>query len=551
MFFGKQDTIMALDGILLNRLTMQLKTALPLRINKIYQVSQTEIIFQCFNLKKYNLIISCHSVYNRLQFSDMPYSTPEEPSHFVMLLRKHIEGGLIKQIEQIGYDRIVHLTVETRNDLGDLTTHTIAVELMGKYANVILLEEDRILDALKRIPPFENTKRTIQPGAIYKLPDAGDKEDPFQSDTEDAHLDFSKSYHGISPILSAEIQYRMQNGQTFKDIFKEIQSSNQLFVIDHHLFHCIPLTHKQLPFVSYPLMQGLDEVYYQSEQKERIKQQTGDSFKLVNRELKKFRAKLPKLYHALDEALDCEKWREMGDYLYTYPQQVSKGAKEVTFERFDGEGMITIPLDPKLDVKANAKKLFQKYQKGHSGQPHIQNQIDLCQEEITYFEALQQQLEIADVQDAKEIRQELAKRGYMPAVVSKIRRQKETKPNYLTIKFNDHTTIYVGKNNLQNDFLTFKLGRKDDWWFHAKDTHGAHVIVQTDNFDEEVIRASAHLAAYYSKARHSSSVPVNYTQVKNIKKIPKSVAGLVRISNYKTIFIDPDASLIQSWLQRK
>jgi predicted ribosome quality control (RQC) complex YloA/Tae2 family protein len=546
---------MALDGLLMHRIIAELQTEVPTKIHKIYNLSENEVLFSLRSAKnRKNLLVSLHSVYNRIQFSDRTYTTPEEPSHFVMLLRKQCEDGWISELRQLGLDRVVKMTVVKRDDLGDNTTHTIYIELMGKYANLILVDDTgKIVDALKRIPPFENTKRTIQPGAMYSDPDIQDKRDPLISDDFDPTLSFTQQFHGISPLLSREIQYRINHHETFRQIMDLIRDSKYLYLSEvdgETQFHCLPLTHLEVPYKEYPLMQGLDELYFQKEERERIRQHTGDLFKFVQREIKKYAQKLPKLKEAMDEALDCEKWRTMGDYLYSFGMKVEKGNTQIEVPAYDGSGMITILLDSKLDGKGNAKKYFQKYNKGKKGQEHLIKQIRICEDEIDYFEGLKEQLEIAGINDAIEIRQELADAGILKAMPSKIRRKKKSLPQYLSFTLDNGIRIHVGKNNLQNEFITFKLAKRNDTWFHVKDHHGAHVVVQSEQLDEQTLRTAAQLAAYYSKARTSSSVPVDYCRVGNLKKIPGAKQGMVSLSSHKTIYIDPDESFIQNLLSK-
>ncbi|MEF9968685.1 MAG: NFACT RNA binding domain-containing protein, partial [Longicatena sp.] len=216
-------------------------------------------------------------------------------------------------------------------------------------------------------------------------------------------------------------------------------------------------------------------------------------------------------------------------------------------ESFEDSSLLKIPLDPKLDIKGNAKKCFQKYNKAKKGQIFIQEQIDICQKEIDYFEGIQEQLDISSFDDAKEISQELADLGYIKKKVSKIRKnnkKKDTLPKIKRITLDNGIEISYGKNNLQNEALTFKLANKNDMWFHTKDYHGAHVVVHGQDLDEETIRTAAMIASYYSKGRSSSSVPVNYCQVKNLKKIPGAKPGMASLSTYKTIYIDPNESFI-------
>jgi predicted ribosome quality control (RQC) complex YloA/Tae2 family protein len=546
---------MALDGLLMHRIIAELQTEVPTKIHKIYNLSENEVLFSLRSAKnRKNLLVSLHSVYNRIQFSDRTYTTPEEPSHFVMLLRKQCEDGWISELRQLGLDRVVKMTVVKRDDLGDNTTHTIYIELMGKYANLILVDDTgKIVDALKRIPPFENTKRTIQPGAMYSDPDIQDKRDPLISDDFDPTLSFTQQFHGISPLLSREIQYRINHHETFRQIMDLIRDSKYLYLSEvdgETQFHCLPLTHLEVPYKEYPLMQGLDELYFQKEERERIRQHTGDLFKFVQREIKKYAQKLPKLKEAMDEALDCEKWRTMGDYLYSFGMKVEKGNTQIEVPAYDGSGMITILLDSKLDGKGNAKKYFQKYNKGKKGQEHLIKQIRICEDEIDYFEGLKEQLEIAGINDAIEIRQELADAGILKAMPSKIRRKKKSLPQYLSFTLDNGIRIHVGKNNLQNEFITSKLAKRNDTWFHVKDHHGAHVVVQSEQLDEQTLRTAAQLAAYYSKARTSSSVPVDYCRVGNLKKIPGAKQGMVSLSSHKTIYIDPDESFIQNLLNK-
>ncbi|MPM75900.1 putative protein YloA [bioreactor metagenome] len=349
------------------------------------------------------------------------------------------------------------------------------------------------------------------------------------------------------------MEYRLHNNETFTSIMQTIRESEQIYVSESQgqiYFHIIPLLQFQQPVRAFPIMAGLDELYFYKEEVDRIRQQTGDLFKFVRHELKKNEQKLLKLQDALDEANDCAKWQLYGDLLYAYQQQVTKGLTQASLIDFTTGEPVLIPLDPKLGAKQNAKKCFQKYNKGKKGQQHIQEQLRNCQNEIDYFTTLQQQLTIIDFKDAEEIKEELVDYGYLAATRRK-KTGKKSALNYLTIRYNDNTTIYVGKNNRQNDFLTFKAAAKTDYWFHALDYHGSHTIVKTDSLDETIIRLAATFAAYFSQARESSSIPVAYTQVKNLKKIPKAKLGLVSMTNNKTIYIDIDKSKLKQYITLK
>lgn len=542
---------MALDGIVLQAITNELQEILPAKINKIQQLSDTELLFQLrFKDGNKKLLLSLHSVYNRINITNQSYTTLDAPQGFVMLLRKQLDGGIIRSLTQIGLDRILHMEIEARNELGDIHHKHIYIELMGKYANLVFVDEDGvILDALKRIPPFENNKRTIHPGAKYQLPTPHiNKQDPFQNPSIDFNTSLVKQLHGFSPLLASEVEYRIQNGAAFTDIMNELKQSKMIYISEQEAntqFHIIPLTHLSMPIRSYPLMKGLDILYAEKEAKVRIKQQTGDIYKTVKQEYHRNSTKLPKLKESLQEALDCEKYREYGDLLFAYGNSVQRQAK-VILPSFETGTDVTIPLDMRFDIKQNANRYYHKYHKGKRAQDYLQEQIALCEKELRYFEAMKLQLDQANAQDAKEIREELIRLHYMKETKRSVRKKKKNQlPHYECFQFDDYK-IYVGKNNLQNDYVTWKLAKKQDTWFHAKDYHGAHVIITSDQPDEAMIRNAAMLAAWYSEGRYSSSVPINYCLVRQLKKVPGTQGSFVSLSSYKTIYIDPEAKLIQA-----
>ena len=536
---------MALDGILLHKIIPNIQNSLPLRIQKIWQISTTEVLFQVHgNQGKQQLLISTHSEYNRLLFTNRSYPTPKEPGNFVMLLRKYLEGSIIETVEQAGLDRWCTFTIRRRNTLGDIENIFLYVELMGKYANIILVGTDgKIIDALKRIPPFENQKRMILPNATFVPTQPQDKKDPFIDQQIDESVSLTKQFAGFSPFLSKEIEYRMSLGQSFSSIMSEIEQSDSLYIVnenDNTVFHCIPLTSIGT-CKSYPIFEAFDILYYRKEEKERIKSISGDIYHFVKKELKHQTTKLPRLYKSFDEAKDCEKWKEYGDLLYSYNIQDTKGMHQITLQSWEDGKDIVIPLDSKLDGKANARKCFTKYNKFKKGQVYLQEQINICENEIHYFEGLLEQLDMADFDTALEIKEELIKQNYITEKKNpKKKKKKENGPHISTLILPNGISVSYGKNNLQNEALTWHQARKNEYWLHAQGYHGAHVVVHSDYLDEETLRNSAMIAAYFSKGRYSSSVPVQYCLVKELKKIPGAKPGMVSLSSYKTIYIDPD-----------
>ena len=533
------NKVMALDGITLYKEKEDLDKYLPIRINRIAETSKTEIVFNVHasNVRT-NLVMSFHSNYNHICLSDRNYTTFNDPSTFVMVLRKYLLNGYIYQIDQSDYDRYLLMHIKARNEFYDDKEYILSVELMGKYANLILVDEqNKIIDALKKIPPYENTRRTILPGALFTLPDKQNKQDPFNPASIDFEESLVKQLQGFSKLLEKEVRYRMPQ-QSFEDIMAEIRNSDSLYLTktdDSYEFHVIPLTHLEKPYIKMNIEEGFDEIYYEDDEKERIKNIADDLYKVVKRQIKHYSTKIDKLNISLEEALNLETDKENGDLLYMSDKLDMKGLKEIEIEDYEGNKRV-IRLDPKLSVKANANRYYQTYQKKRKGQSYIREQIEIAENELTYFESLNEQLSLANYSDALDIKEELNKYGYLKKNTSKNKKKK--KVNLYQTKVDDYL-ITFGKNNIQNAYLSFEYAHSNYTWFHAKGFHGSHVVVNTDKPNEKIIRTCANLAAYYSKGRYSSSVPVDYCLVKDLKKVKGAKPGFVTIRNYKTIYVDP------------
>lgn len=544
---------MALDGILLSKIIPQIREALPLRIQKIQDVSAVELLFHTHGSGgRKQLLISCHSVYNRLMFTNRSYPAPYQPGNFVMVLRKYIEGGMITAIEQTELDRWCRMDIQRRNNLGDPETLYLYIELMGKYANVILVNgEGRIIDALKRIPPFENSRRTIHPGAVFPPTPSQNKKDPFREQEIDAERSLTAQFSGFSPFLSREVEYRMEHGEAFADIMNEIRMSDRLYIAadrQEPVFHCLELKSCGTN-VSYPLFEGFDVLYYRREEKDRIRQVSGDIYHFVSRQLKHQSQKLPRLLGELDEARDCEKWKKYGDLLFTHQVNDTKGCTSVSLLDYETDQEIAIPLDPRLDGRGNARRAYQRYNKLKKAQTYLQEQIRICEDEISYFEGLIEQLDLADYETASEIQEELKHLGYLKNSQKRRktnRRKKEAKAAVTTITTDQGVRISFGRNNSQNDELTWHMARRNEIWLHAKDYHGAHVVIHDEAPDEDTLRLAANIAAWFSGGRQSSSVPVVWCPQRNLKKIPGAKPGTVQLGAYRMIYIDPDADLLHS-----
>ena len=530
---------MALDGITLSKVKKDLDSYLPIRINRIAETSKTEIVFNVHaNTVRTSLVMSFHSNYNHLCLSKRNYTTYNDPSTFVMVLRKYILNGIIDRIDQNDYDRYLLMHIRARNELYDEKEYLLSVELMGKYANLILVDDNgKIIDALKKIPPYENTRRTILPGAVFTLPDKQDKKDPYTTFDIDLERSLVEQLQGFSKLLDKEVRYRLKD-DTYENIIRQIEESDSLYLSrkrDGIEFHVIPLLHLECPYEKWDIQEGFDEIYYRDDEKERIRNISDDLYKVVRRQLKHFDTKITKLQQSLQEALNLEGDKENGDLLYMCEDLERKGLKQIEVTDYNGEKK-TIILDPRLSIKANANRYYTLYQKKRKGRVYIEEQLQIAESEKEYFESLNEQLSIANYSDALDIREELARYGYLRKNVSKNKKKK--KVNLYQLKVDGHT-ITFGKNNIQNAYLSFEYARSNYTWFHAKQFHGSHVVVDTDHPDEKLIRICANLAAYYSKGRYSSSVPVDYCLVRELKKVKGTKPGFVTFRNYKTIYIDP------------
>lgn len=530
---------MALDGIILHNINSMIQEILPLRINKISQISQHEIIFECFNQKKYNLLVSTDSISNRLLITTESFTRSSEPTHFIMLLRKYCENGIIQSSQQIGLDRVIEWKITNRNDLGDVVDFRLIFELMGKYANVILVNnESKILDAFHRIAPYENTKRIIFTGADYDYPITQLKKNPFEDFEVNLDESLVNQFHGFSPLLAREVDYRIrQLHESFIEIMTSLKENHSLVVSSNLEFHNIELKHLGLPTTTYPLMRGLEIVYEKSVNDARIKQHVGNLTKIVKRELKRQQSKKPKLKIQLLESNNYMDYKEIGDLLLAYGHEIVKGQKEFVVNDFNNNP-ITIPLNETLTGYQNAQKYFQKYRKLKIGIGYLEKQIDENKQQIDYLENLLFQLNHATIQDATEIQNEMMLSGLLRTKNQSKKKKQQEKVNINHIVY-QNVDYYFGKSNIQNDYLTFKFANKKNWWFHIGDGSGAHVICLAEELNEPLIRFGANLAAFYSKYQLSSSVKVNYTQVKHLKKIPQANLGMVAMNEYKTIYIDP------------
>lgn len=560
---------MAFDGLMTKTVAEQLKTTLTAgRINKIYQLSNHEILMQVrAGGKNRKVLLSIHSSYARIQLTDLDYQYPPEPPMFCMFLRKHLEGGIIYNVEQINGDRIIKFTIRHLNELGDTQIKFLYLEIMGKHSNLIVTDTShRILETIKHISPLVNRYRSLQPGADYILPPNQEKHDPYAVDlgTFQNLISMDSNYakqlvahfQGLSPLIAKEIVFRSASEQitdlyaSFKAVLEELKESPNPHIMlgAKENFYLIPLHHleaEEIPAES--LWNMFDRFYFGKDERDRIKQHFAELDRFIQQEYDKNVKKRQKLYEDLEKSEKAESFKLRGELLLANLYQIQRGASVVRLPNYyDPElAELEIELSPHLNASDNAQKYFQRYQKAKASVQHILEQLELTDKEIAYFETLLTQVATANIKDVDEIKEELEAGGYLRRRQGK-RRKTSAKPNIEKYLSPDGVEIFLGKNNLQNDYLTHKFGRRNEWWFHAKDMPGSHVLVRSEeeNLSEDTIRAAAQLASYFSKGRDSSSVPVDYTRVRNVKKVPAAHLGFVTYENQKTIYIDPDEALI-------
>lgn len=542
---------MSFDGIVTRCVSTHLQQALVGgKINKVYQISKYELLFYVrANYQNLKFLISCHPNNARIALTMENYPTPLVPSQLTMTLRKHLEGAFIKEIKQLGFERIVEISILGRNEMGDDISFRLIVEIMGKHANAILCRQDgKIIDALKRINPDMSTVRVVQPGVAYQYPPLHEhKKDPL-SFQHHAYEKMYLDYAGMSPALCRELVYRESQQEKIEGLLEDALQEGQLYLSykdGKEDYHLIPFKHFGDHIQAYPLFQGLDHFYRKKDENDRIKQQTSDLNHFLKNEKTKSENKLAKLEQELFECTNCDDLKLKGELLYSQLHLVQKGMKSVTLNNYYDNQPITVELDIRLDGKSNAKKYFQRYQKAKNALAYLQVQIKKTKEELEYFDTLLEQMKHVGLYDALEIKEELENLGYLRKKKKKEPKRKKQQPHFDTYTSKDGISIYVGKNNIQNDYLTFKMARRQYYWFHVKDMPGSHVIIASDSLDEYHIRLAANLAALYSKASSSSSVPVNYTQVQNLKKAPGGILGKVILGRYKTIYIDPDPIILE------
>ena len=564
---------MSFDGLftkaMVDELVLSLKGG---RINKVHQPYKNEVILTIrANGVNQKLLLSAHPSYARVQLTNEAYDNPSEPPMFCMLLRKHIEGYILENLYQVDNDRMIILEIKGRNEIGDISFKQLIIEIMGRHSNIILVDKTRnvILDSIKHVSFAVNSHRAILPGQPYIFPPAQNKINPFEAVEEDVlrSVDFIggkldrqlvEHFAGTSPLFAKEVIFqsglanRTTVPETFVRIIKKIASGNIspsiMSANGKESFYLFPLEHINGEIKSFQtLSEMLDRYYFGKAERDRVKQQGNDIERFISNEKEKNEKKIVKLEVTLKEAERAEQFQRYGELLTANLYAAKKGMKEIEVLNYYDElgGTMVIPLDPRKTPSENAQKYFSKYQKAKNAVAVVVEQIEKAREEVTYFDNLIQQVLAASPKDIQEIREELVEGGYIRERQKRNgKKLQNTKPVLDQFIASDGTNIIVGKNNKQNDYLTNKLAARDEIWLHTKEIPGSHVVIRSKEPSDEIIREAAILAAYYSKARNSSSVPVDFTRVRYVKKPSGAKPGFVIYDNQQTVYVTPDEELV-------
>lgn len=579
---------MALDGIFLNAIKTEIEgRVLEARVDKIYQPSREEImILLRYRGGSARLLMSASANSPRVHFTTIQLENPKSPPMFCMLLRKHLSAAKLVRVRQLGRDRVLFLDFETVNELGDFVTVTIAVEIMGRHSNLILInQEGRIIDAVKRITDEMSSVRPILPGMIYELPPAQDKLDLFTASQEEIltrlkqsrNQEFSKAimqvFQGVSPILAREIAHFATGGVEllkndvsdfrFRRMFEFLERIKQNAQTGGYCFTTVLEQGKPKDFSLVDLEQYgsflekrhyetasllLDYFYSERDRVERMKQRSHDLLKLLVNADERIGRKLLIQKQELADSKNREHYKVCGDLIHANLYALKKGDRYADLQNFYEEDcpQIRVLLDEALTPSQNAQKYYHEYRKAKTAEEKLQKLIAEGEQERLYLDSILDALtRTTGESELLEIREELAEQGYLRSYRNKNKMLKAQPP--IQYRSSDGFTIFCGRNNKQNDRLTLKTAHNYDMWLHTQKIAGSHVIIVAEGkkIPDRTIEEAATIAAYHSQARNSSQVPVDYTLIKNVKKPNGAKPGMVIFADYKTAYVTPNPELAE------
>ena len=578
---------MAFDGITIANIVKELNdTIVGGKINKIAQPEADELLLTIKNNRtQYRLLISASASLPLIYFTEKNKPSPLTAPNFCMLLRKHIGSGKITAVTQPGFERVIEFKIEHLNELGDLCHKTLVVEIMGKHSNIIFLNEERmILDSIKHVSLNMSSVREVLPGRDYFIPQTQEKQNPLTITEEDFYqtvcekpMPVAKAVYtsltGLSPAAAEEICCRssIDGSEPTASLSKEAKV---------HLYHTFarmmedvtngdfspnivyndegePIEYAAFLLCKYDgftvkkfqtISEVLELYYAQKNQITRIRQKSADLRRIVQTALDRNRKKFDLQSKQMRDTTKMDKYKVYGELINTYGYNLEEGCKSFQASNYYTNEEITIPLDATMTPQENAKKYFERYNKLKRTAQALEEQIADTESEILHLESIQAALDIARQEnDLSQIKDELTEYGYIKKHTSNNKKKMQSKSKPLHYISSDGYHIYVGKNNYQNEELTFKFATGNDWWFHAKKMAGSHVIVKSNNEElpDRTFEEAGRLAGYYSSGRTAPKVEIDYIQKKHVKKPNGSKPGFVVYYTNYSLIIEPDISGIQ------
>lgn len=551
---------MSFDGFFLHHLTNELQEQIEKgRIQKVNQPFDHELVLTIRNNRRnYKLLLSAHPVFGRIQTTEANFQNPQNPNTFTMIMRKYLQGAVIETIQQIENDRILEIIVSNKNEIGDHIKATLVVEIMGKHSNIILIDknEHKIIESIKHVGFSQNSYRTILPGSTYIAPPKTKAINPF--DISDQTLfellqtndlspkNLQQLFQGLGRDTALELSHCLKDNKL--NDFRQFFSREYYPSLTEKSFSAVQFSSSHETFQS--LGQLLDYYYQEKAEKDRIAQQASDLIHRVQSELEKNIKKLAKQQDELLATENAEEFRQKGELLTTYLSMVPNNQDVVVLDNYYTNQTIEISLDRALTPNQNAQRYFKKYQKLKEAVKHLKGIISDTENTITYLESVETSLNHASMEDINDIREELVETGFIKRRAHDKQHKRKKPEQYLAS--DGKTIIMVGRNNLQNDELTFKMARKGELWFHAKDIPGSHVLIRDNlNPSDEVKTDAAELATYYSKARLSNLVQVDMIEAKKLNKPSGTKPGFVTYTGQKTLRVTPTQEKIDSLKLKK
>lgn len=544
---------MSFDGFFLHYLTEELSDKLLNgRIQKVNQPYERELVLGVRNHRQnFKVLISAHPVFGRIQLTDSNFQNPQVPNTFTMIMRKYLQGAVIESFKQIDNDRIIEIGVSNKNEIGDDIKATLIIEIMGKHSNIILVDrnQNKIIESIKHVGFTQNSYRTILPGSTYIEPPKTGAKNPFTIEDEPlfeilqtqdlSPKNLQKLFQGLGRDTANQLAERLTTDKlkAFRQFFKQEVSPH----LTQNAFSAVPFSDSGQSFEQ--LSELLDYYYLEKAERDRVSQQASDLIHRVQNELDKNRLKLRKQEAELKATENAEDFRQKGELLTTYLSLVPNNKESVTLDNYYTGQPLTISLDLALSPNQNAQRYFKKYQKLKEAVKHLSGLIEETKQSIHYFESVEYNLSQANLDEIEDIREELVQAGFMKRRATDKRHKRKKPEQYLAS--DGKTIILVGRNNLQNEELTFKMAKKGELWFHAKDIPGSHVIIKDNlNPSDEVKTDAAELAAYFSKGRYSNLLQVDMIEAKKLHKPSGAKPGFVTYTGQKTLRVTPEKEKI-------